>query len=741
MSTLYEEALIEAKKLKEIAEDDAKRAIVEDITPTIRRMITNELAGKSSPLFEEDDMSSSLGAGDAMPVVTAPIVASPSGDGADVSGGGAVAGGAMDAPIKATGADALNMPMPGPDGKLVIDFEDLFVPSAPGDDVGSGDEGAASAASTPEVPGGLPSATPVDVNPAPGSDPSATDSAPISAGPPGVDAASAAGTGALDASGVAPEEEPKMETYEMFQEEFNAAGLSVHKAYSSTAGVPSIVKEALQEKLFALVGTLETLSEKKLISARLTNVLENRLEIMHLKLKEAKVGNTYYRTEGTDMASKGLKAFAAKMLAESDTLESGDIKSPADSFKTEKPLAVANAMEKAADKAGAHAMKVTEPEVTLKTEAAAMAALEEELKSLVAESAGDELSDEDGLSPDAIGAASSIPDKKVGNIDVTKSTAASPTNKASHILSVSEEFEHNKATGSEEEVKKESVAVQTSALKEATKTLKAENLRKQIAALTEQLAECGMPEMAKEDSSLPAPGVDAKKSVMGEEDTIINFNFDLADLVPELSGMADDDEIEITDDGEGDMSGSDMSMGSSMEPEAGADADAGGMGSGLPAGLGGSDSDVSDKKEDEMSLAEAVKAGRGPVARKALAENRALKSQLAEAQLFNAKVVHLQPFMNNKNLTKEQKQKIVEYLDRGTTIDEVKTIYTKVKTVLDNAQKARLKAGSSSKVGTAGAASLQESADKGEMVNLYEGATLVKAERDRLMELAGIKSK
>lgn len=737
--SLYEEALVEAKKLKEIAEDDAKKAIVEDITPMIRRMITNELAGKSSPLFEEDDMSaSSLGAGDAMPVVTAPTGAEPVGGAGDF-------GGSMDAPIKAAGADALNMPMPGPDGKLVIDFDDLFVPASPGDEE-PGDEGSASAASTPEIPGGMPSPEPVDVNPAPGSEPGVggpADAAPISAAPPGgADATVPAPAGALDATGITPpDENTQMETFEMFQEELNATGRSVHKAYSSKAGVPSIVKEALQEKLFSLVSVLEKLSENKLISAQLNTISENRLEIMHLKLKEAVVGNTYYRTEGTEMASKSLKAFATKMLAESDTLEGGDVKSPADSHKTEKSMTVDNSQEKGADKAGAHAMKLSEPTVTLKTEAAAMAALEEELKSLVAESSGDELTDEDGLSPDAIGAASSIPNKKVGNVDVTKSTAGGPPNPASNVLSVKEEFEHNKATGSEEEVKKEAVAVKASALKEATKTLKAENLRKQIAALTEQLKECGMPEMTKEDSGLPAPGVDSKKSVMGEDDTVINFNFDLASLVPELAGMGDDDEIEITDDGEG---ASDMGSMSAGSADAGSDdlsgdADAG-MGSDLPVGLGDSD-DEGKKKESEMTLAEAVKSGRGPVARKALAENRELRAQLAEQQLFNAKVVHVQPFLNNKNLTKEQKHKIVAYLDRGTTIEEVKTIYTKVKTVLDNAQKARVNAGSSSKVGTAGAASLKESADKGEMVNLYEGATLVAAERDRLMELAGIKRK
>jgi hypothetical protein len=53
--SLYEEALIEAKKLKEIAEADAKQAIVEEITPHIRKMIASSLVEKPmSLLFEEE---------------------------------------------------------------------------------------------------------------------------------------------------------------------------------------------------------------------------------------------------------------------------------------------------------------------------------------------------------------------------------------------------------------------------------------------------------------------------------------------------------------------------------------------------------------------------------------------------------------------------------------------------------------------------------------------------------------
>jgi hypothetical protein len=45
---LYEEALADVKKIKEIAEDNAKRAVVEAVAPRIRELIEKELLGESS---------------------------------------------------------------------------------------------------------------------------------------------------------------------------------------------------------------------------------------------------------------------------------------------------------------------------------------------------------------------------------------------------------------------------------------------------------------------------------------------------------------------------------------------------------------------------------------------------------------------------------------------------------------------------------------------------------------------
>ena len=45
---LYEEALADVKKLKEIAEDSAKKALIEAVSPRIRDLIETELLREAS---------------------------------------------------------------------------------------------------------------------------------------------------------------------------------------------------------------------------------------------------------------------------------------------------------------------------------------------------------------------------------------------------------------------------------------------------------------------------------------------------------------------------------------------------------------------------------------------------------------------------------------------------------------------------------------------------------------------
>ena len=53
MSNIYSEAIAEAKKLKEVAEQNDKNKILESITPRIRMLIEQELAGDEDPMVDD----------------------------------------------------------------------------------------------------------------------------------------------------------------------------------------------------------------------------------------------------------------------------------------------------------------------------------------------------------------------------------------------------------------------------------------------------------------------------------------------------------------------------------------------------------------------------------------------------------------------------------------------------------------------------------------------------------------
>ena len=50
---LYEEALADVKSLKEVAEDNAKRALIEAVTPRIRDLIERQLLKEFNDPSEE----------------------------------------------------------------------------------------------------------------------------------------------------------------------------------------------------------------------------------------------------------------------------------------------------------------------------------------------------------------------------------------------------------------------------------------------------------------------------------------------------------------------------------------------------------------------------------------------------------------------------------------------------------------------------------------------------------------
>ena len=66
--------------------------------------------------------------------------------------------------------------------------------------------------------------------------------------------------------------------------------------------------------------------------------------------------------------------------------------------------------------------------------------------------------------------------------------------------------------------------------------------------------------------------------------------------------------------------------------------------------------------------------------RRQLAEHKravsALKGQLTEMNLFNAKLLYANKLMQNRNLTAKQQRAIVEALDNAKTLREAKLLYT-----------------------------------------------------------------
>ena len=105
---LYEEALADVKKLKEVAEDNAKRALLEAVTPRIRDLIENQLLGEDSEEDDKllmDDVPEDLAGMDSVVLPAEPVP------------------GVGDA---AASADAISMP--DEEGKVTLDLSALKVP-------------------------------------------------------------------------------------------------------------------------------------------------------------------------------------------------------------------------------------------------------------------------------------------------------------------------------------------------------------------------------------------------------------------------------------------------------------------------------------------------------------------------------------------------------------------------------------------------------------------------------------
>ena len=66
MSSLYKDAIADARKLREAAEQNAKNRIIEAVTPQLRRMIERQIAEGSEELMDDDVTSDLLDVGDTL---------------------------------------------------------------------------------------------------------------------------------------------------------------------------------------------------------------------------------------------------------------------------------------------------------------------------------------------------------------------------------------------------------------------------------------------------------------------------------------------------------------------------------------------------------------------------------------------------------------------------------------------------------------------------------------------------
>ena len=88
-------------------------------------------------------------------------------------------------------------------------------------------------------------------------------------------------------------------------------------------------------------------------------------------------------------------------------------------------------------------------------------------------------------------------------------------------------------------------------------------------------------------------------------------------------------------------------------------------------GYGEDEASEDDKAEDAAEANEAIKAE----LEEALAVIKSLKNTINEVNLLNAKLLYANKLFRGYNLTNEQKVKVVENLDRTSTVREVKLVY------------------------------------------------------------------
>lgn len=740
MSDLFSEALKDSKKLREVAEQDAKNRIVEALTPYIKEMIAKEASAPTDFFFEQDeDLEGEeeqqqaaapqpptqpvepQGTQTAMPTTAPDTTTDPTGElGAGLGDQG------LEAPLSPEGEELADASMPDEEGKITVDFEDLFVDS--GSITLDQDEldkvKTAPAAGAEGDAAGLDTEVPVD------QDAVATPVAP--AAPETAEAQPQ------------PAEEEELElpaeaiTYKEYQRAYSNIAERVDRMFF-TESVSDISRETLKQRLFDLLEAVDQMREAGLINKKQARLQENKLEFLFIKLKEAGLRNSYSKeNQYKDTAMKSLKEFAAKLFEEDENLAQDSVHTGESGLNVDDEYS-----EHAAEVSGVDPELGDREDIEVAQEgkeASSDASLAEEMKGGTAGSV-----DADAISPDGgekpWNEGEPVIDEEDQDDHVTKSMNE---NSADANTDANDDVAEGAAGfGDTDEDPVVSYEVDADELAEAVRDIKKESIRKKMQKLREasdgeeaESWEDADPEGGKDPSHKNLKeGMDME---LTEEGDMMDMEGeeDLADLVlsvdlpPEVEqelaelGLDDDDldvDVELNVAGGEDMG----DMGDDEEVE-------------IVDDEGGADVDVAPAAEEEEVLltdeGDMVESVNENKLRHAMRKNKLLekklaraaklleekdnqmselKKQLVETNLFTAKAVYyskfLQRSLNEKALNKKVLQQIVEHLDKGKTVAETKAIYKKIEQKLnEHATASRKLDGSSSKVTKPGSANLTE---------------------------------
>jgi hypothetical protein len=657
MSDLYKEALADAAKIREIAEQDARSAILERINPYIKQMIAKEAS--NSFLLEQEDMTPEAPAPDA--AMAMPDAMAPS-----------------EMPITpAGGSDVVNVPMPsGTDGKITLSFDDLFASEGVADIVNPADISQASsmevATSTPAIEAApempAPSA-PVEAPTAEVPTAEAVPATPPAAGP----------TPAPETAGAAAEEEvapaapiAEAKTIKQFERQLAEMAVKIDRMY--TTKVTALTEDAYKTKLFSLLEQLDSLAANKVISPKQAQLNENRLEFLFLHLKEANLNNSYNKQKDKDTTMTTLKEFAAKLFEGADNERlAQDSKSSGETGVAVHKAATAHAMKAS----GVHADLFGGGSKTTEKLAAAGSVDADELEGLD----GEEGPWEQALLEE-------VEQALRDELDAHEKPEAGEVPAA---VSDSGYFEISEAALKEAvaKIRKEAAAKKTtskSAIKEAA--------RKKLLEMMGAAAPDGMDEDLVLSVELP----DEVEEQLADEDLDVDLMF---------SGEEEEEEGGEEEVVDLDMSAAgDEGMGSEEEEMLLTDEEGG------EEEMDKMAKPMMESRRVRKALLESrtreVKSRRLAEAKRA--ETATLKKEMAETNLFLSKLVYLNKFLVREDLSRKVKQQIVEHLDRASTIAEAKDIYGKIVRKLDEAAAAHTApvVGSASKPTTAGSARLNE---------------------------------